>query len=735
MHLHLSSPRVPRTCLLLAAALLTLTARPALCQEAAPRTVLAGYMQTHLRGGSPGGQLQLTAYIPGGESLPQLALAGQTLGYTLAAQGGGIYQLDQAMEALPAGKVLLELQLAGSSGKSTVWPYLEVSPGGVQTPRPTPLPVIPESDNACNPLGVENCLLPYPSSHYLKRDKTTKTGYRVHVPELAMPLANDPARINQLDGWGLTSTLLAEFPGEVDPALIPAFTDAETSLLPDSRFLLYNIDAASPEFGHQHAVLVRAVSNGTHTGVSLVPAEALEPGTRYLVALRDLRTPEGERVPTSYTFTALRDGYGWQTQVGPAVPAYEAMFDFLAARGVARGSIDLLWDFHTASSESLTGPLLWMVDEAVRRFKPEQATWEVIERLEGRGALYNCTLRGPNFVGFDKRFVLDARGYPTYLNDSYFRFTVFVPDSALDRDDGPAPVVLFGHGMGGNAEAARSWFLDHYGFVGVAVDWVGLQMLDYVDFATVALTGPVTHLPMITDRLMQSVVNATMVSLLVPQIGTMLDKEFGRPILDPQRHYYFGESLGGIMGSMVMAVHPTIPAGALLVPGGGLIHLIQETEFFNMDLGGMTFKDVVDSVFADPIEQQLIFGMMQSGWDRVDPASFARHWSREPLGNRQPRHILMQEGMVDKVVPNFTTHFLLSASGLPLLKPYQYRIPGVPLADSPSLGAHYGGCFQFPDGGHQAGSRPLARRQQVAFYRSLWDESAGPYGNIIKVEP
>ena len=51
----------------------------------------------------------------------------------------------------------------------------------------------------CNPISTDNCLLPWPSSFYLKKDTTTQTGWKMAYDKEAMPsnrdgLGVDPAR-------------------------------------------------------------------------------------------------------------------------------------------------------------------------------------------------------------------------------------------------------------------------------------------------------------------------------------------------------------------------------------------------------------------------------------------------------------------------------------------------------------------------------------------------------------
>jgi hypothetical protein len=95
----------------------------------------------------------------------------------------------------------------------------------------------------CNPLGGVQCLMPWPSSVYLQEDGATATGFRVAIPEGAMPVnadgyVVDPTPWNRYDGFGPTGVILAGFPSGVDATGLPPHTDLDASLAADSPIIL-----------------------------------------------------------------------------------------------------------------------------------------------------------------------------------------------------------------------------------------------------------------------------------------------------------------------------------------------------------------------------------------------------------------------------------------------------------------------------------------------------------------
>ena len=75
------------------------------------------------------------------------------------------------------------------------------------------------------------------------------------------------------------------------------------------------------------------------------------------------------------------------------------------------------------------------------------------------------------------------------------------------------------------------------------------------------------------DGIRQTVVDL-MQLVRVIEVGVDVDAD-GRSDLDPSRIYYFGQSLGGIIGTVLLAVEPHVRAGVLNVPGGSLTEVLR----------------------------------------------------------------------------------------------------------------------------------------------------------------
>src|SRR4030095_7997547 len=54
----------------------------------------------------------------------------------------------------------------------------------------------------------------------------------------------------------------------------------------------------------------------------------------------------------------------------------------------------------------------------------------------------------------------------------------------------------------------------------------------------------------------------------------------GQPDLDRERIYYFGQSFGGIYGTLLMAIDPLVRVGVLDVPGGPIVEIARQSPVF-----------------------------------------------------------------------------------------------------------------------------------------------------------
>jgi hypothetical protein len=161
----------------------------------------------------------------------------------------------------------------------------------------------------------------------------------------------------------------------------------------------------------------------------------------------------------------------------------------------------------------------------------------------------------------------------------------------------------------------------------------------------------------------------------------------GRVDLDRERIYYFGQSLGGIYGTLLMAVDPLVRVGVLNVPGGPIVEIARQSPDFRRLVadqleqrrpplmnGESDFRESIPLPGEAPVEEPAAGALaIQAYLDRAewlgqsaDPVAFAPYLRQAPLPGVGPKAVLYQWAVGDLTVPNPTTVALLRAG---LLRP------------------------------------------------------------------
>ena len=131
---------------------------------------------------------------------------------------------------------------------------------------------------------------------------------------------------------------------------------------------------------------------------------------------------------------------------------------------------------------------------------------------------------------------------------------------------------------------------------------------------------------------------------------------------------YAGQSLGGILGTVFTAIQPTIARSVLNVPGGDLVSLFRNSEWFQPHFD--KFVEENGFVLGSEEYDQM---MLIAGWmlDAVDPQSYTPYLKKRSFDDEQPlaRDVIIQMATFDNVIPNSNTQVLSDLSGVPL---YEY---------------------------------------------------------------
>jgi hypothetical protein len=194
--------------------------------------------------------------------------------------------------------------------------------------------------------------------------------------------------------------------------------------------------------------------------------------------------------------------------------------------------------------------------------------------------------------------------------------------------------------------------------------------------------GPLAALSL-RDGLRQQVVD---LMALVRAVGRGLDVD-GDGAADTGRGpiTYAGHSLGGIYGTIFLAVEPRVRVGVLAVPGGPVPEIARLSAVFRPlvreALGRRSpsllnlpndFREELplrgDAPVVAPAPGALAIQeyLARVEWlgRRADPVAYARHLRQSPLPGLEPSRVLVQFALEDPVVPNPTTAALVRAGEL-----------------------------------------------------------------------
>ncbi len=415
----------------------------------------------------------------------------------------------------------------------------------------------------------------FPTDALTVADPAQLTGRRVALPTAGCGAAITCGlveRLNQLDGFDIDPRIAVRFTGAVDPA-----TAADRISLQGPRGFRTGVD--------------RVVWDPAASTLYAHPEEQLAPGTTY--RLRVQGGPDNTAANTVFTTLSATDGLldlHDQIERGSALAG-------LAERGL---KVDGVF--------------------------PAATTRVVYQQDRGPGALVPETLVTP-LAGSGARYV-----FGSYLAPSWLRDDVTIAQTPT-RDDGPAPtgserlpfiavlpagpapaggfpVAVYGHGF---TRSAADVFLASVGNAQAGLATIGTDVVGHgygersqwqittgtttttlpafgrgVDQADAGATIGNTEGSSATgaasalgsrDALRQTV--ADIMTLVRSVGGTDVDKD-GRADLSGRDVTYFGQSFGGIYGTMLAGVDRDVARTVLNVPGGPVTEIARLSPAFRL---------------------------------------------------------------------------------------------------------------------------------------------------------
>ncbi len=626
----------------------------------------------------------------------------------------------------------------------------------------------------CTPYGSEPCLMPFPNDLFTKKDKSTVTGKRLHLPQAAMPVGSmgpiDTGPYNMNDGFDPGSAIIDRVPGLDTPAAL-----SKTGAVPQKNIGRYK-DKGAPivlideKSGKRKPIWVELDSTSPSvdtTTILIHPAKLLKEGHTFVVALRNVKDEDGEKLKAPKWFKPLRDGKPLPKSEKGQAKRYDKIFKSLKDAGIGRKSLYEAWDFTVSSRKSLTLPVLRMRDDAFEKLgdknlgdgKPQgdapsfDVTSTVTTGLPpGIAKNVEGTFQVPCYLTSDNCAIGGSFNYAASSgpyqrpkqpagNMATAHFACAIPSSATAAD--PARAMIYGHGLfGDDGEAERgtedntaSLAADH-NLMSCGTEWWGLARDPSCtpgpcdpgtenDFTYDA--GVLTNLstfPTIGDRLEQAFLNQMFLGRLMRNpAGLASDPAFqgagGKSVFDTKHLYYYGNSQGSTTGAGMVALAPDFRRAVLGVPGTdyGALLLQRSTDF----VGGATPLDVIiKSSYTDTSQYTLILDIVEQIWDRAETEGYLQHLTANPLPGTPVHTVLMHVAYGDHQVSMYSAAVEARTIGAKAYMPHGKAL------DTSRLG-HDKHLFY--------GIDPLPKLPFDGSGIVLWDSGPGrvsppPYGNV-----
>jgi hypothetical protein len=564
-------------------------------------------------------------------------------------------------------------------------------PGPVVADPPVEEPLaVPEG---CNPLYAEvadaeagtivgDCLLPFPSDVFRGAADGAPS---VVVPEAAQILFRDAPidlfGFHRPDGFSVGTPILALLPGPIDAGPL-VFWTGDISGSVDASSPTVVVDATTLTLVPHFAELdPRAAGEPERQALIVRPLDRLEPGRRYVVALRNLTRTDGTVIEAPAGFAALRDKKPTRHPSLEALsPRYEEeVFPVLESAGVARNDLILAWDFTTRTEAYATTDLLGIRDDLLARAASLPAPVVVSQEIDPGPHIarrIELTMTVPLYVdSAEPGAMLLAPGGQS-SGEAQVPITIWIPPSVQNRAPGtpPARLLQFGHGFFGDRYECDNFpaqLADEEGFVVVAADWWGMSAPDQAVVLD-KLTNDPANVLAFTDRVHQGMANflalahhaqGTIPALPELQIG-------GAPAYDASAIYFYGISMGHILGATYLALSPTIERAVLGVGAANFSLMMFRARPFQAFLALIALGN------QDPLDQQKFSVLVQPAFDRIDPVTYAPYVLASPLsGAPAQRRVLVHAGVGDAAVPNVASYYHARILGLELIEGSSTFVP------------------------------------------------------------
>jgi hypothetical protein len=515
----------------------------------------------------------------------------------------------------------------------------------------------------CNSLKLTHCGLPFPNDEFTVTDSNSATGLRVEVddsvvapeaiakwgPELAPSVV-----MNGRNGFSALAPVYFELPADIDPATLP-FSGGEAVVFYDldtGERVAINAEQ-SPLTDSDYVTERKPV-------LQVYPRSRFPFGHKLLAIVTDklkdrngaaFAAPEG-------VITAL---------AGDGDARYAGVRAFLAEHNIAAISVRAFTTFTVNDEVQATGPLATLIEKV--QSLPHPVRNISINLTPGKpiAATVSGQLQITDYRTADGGF--DWSGNTS--KSDWIDFDLYLPAQAQFVS---VPIVVYGHGIVAFRQTAYliAPGLAERGIATIAIDHplhgsrgsmttegesiVNIQKPEYVP----KLVGMSAQSPLDFHSLVVAMRDTlSHFDAFKYKDGTRLlyAEQSERAMLDMDKLFFTGTSLGGIYGASFISTTP-VRASYFHVSGAGIGQVFTHTIFFDdlLQFEKMFEGPATDLIFAASVLHHAI--------DQADGLNFL-HLLREPFDNLLERPLFIQYGARDEVVVSQVSWAAIEVLDLP----------------------------------------------------------------------
>ncbi len=489
--------------------------------------------------------------------------------------------------------------------------------------------------------GFEEGLTVWPDEHWAVSDSGSPTGLRLEFDREHAALVDYPDNyadwfdfLSTLDGFGLTSGLFFRFDEPLGEALL------------EDLFLVALTEDGPIE------VPFDARRIDLDTTILMQPRRALPSATRVVAGLRTEPGKAGCAGPSSY-LAELLDPEGRQVE-HPLTRRYQ---EALVALDLSPDQIAAMTVFTTQSAHR----------QSIQVAEIVQGIEHSLELVgcEVHGAWQRCEARFEAADFRDEERLVPPGGVE--IRDHYeLPVSIWTPSD----QPGPFPIVLCGHGLGGDRDQCDA-IVDEVveqGVAIVAIDAVEhgdhptrgeaeLELLEPLMIFAIRVSPPGLHGLRLRDNFRQSAWDKLQL-IQALKAGLDLDGD-EHSDLDGSRIAYAGVSLGAIMGPEPLALSSDLRGGQLFVGGGRITQIIQDSPTFGLLIDLMKPNSMAEG------DVDRAFPLLQTMVDPADPMIWAPYVQQDRWIDGPAPDIYLGAALDDEVVPNSTNELFAQAFAPP----------------------------------------------------------------------